>query len=235
MSTGIPSVSPELGTEEECSDTFFINDIGCIVRTLDAQYPLVKTTFKKIGSQIDIHGTKFNSNQANLKISNKGLSTASDTWITLNSSSKFNLEAVNAYDPFTYDKDPRGKKIELSLKKLSNEEFSHVIQIPKLHSRRYLNIELIGDMKDVKSLDFSYKEYNTDVSMKKQTIAVPEKSIRSRLMSMAQLDETSHSDFMRYGIIVTCVLFVLLGAFLCCVKSNKCQKKSDTVPTYSGP
>ena len=165
--TGITTITPEIGTKDKCSETFFIKTLQCITDTLDAQYPLVKTTFKKIGSQIDIHGTKFNSNQANLKISNKGLSTASDTWITLNSSSKFNLEAVNAYDPFTYDKDPRGKKIELSLKKLSNEEFSHVIQIPKLHSRRYLNIELIGDMKDVKSLDFSYKEYNTDVSMKK--------------------------------------------------------------------
>ena len=232
MSTGIPAVSPELGTEEECSDEFFIHDIGCIVRTLDAQYPLVKTTFKKIGSQIDIQASGFDAGQANLKITNKGLSNASDTWITLNSSSNFNLEAVNAYDPFTYDSDPRGKKIELGLKKLSNKEYSHLITIPHVHSRRHLNLELIGEMMDVKSLEFSFKEYNTDVSMKtKSIVTVPEKTYY--LMNFTQFSTPKLNGAWLWGLII--LGLVSLGAAIWCLVTMKCAedkdvKKSDTAP-----
>jgi len=52
--TGIPAITPEIGTKDKCSETFYIKTLDCITDTLDAQYPLVKTTFKKIGSQIDI-------------------------------------------------------------------------------------------------------------------------------------------------------------------------------------
>lgn len=88
MATGIPAVSPELGTEEECSNTFFIEDQGCLVRTLEAQYPLVWTTLKKIGSQLDIKASfkpkKNGRTEADFTIENKGLSTAEDDWITIN-------------------------------------------------------------------------------------------------------------------------------------------------------
>ena len=229
--TGIPTITPEIGTKDKCSEEFFIKTLQCITDTLDAQYPLVKTTFKKIGSQIDIQASGFDAGQANLKITNKGLSNASDTWITLNSNSNFNLEAVNAYDPFTYDSDPRGKKIELGLKKLSNKEYSHLITIPHVHSRRHLNLELMGEMMDVKSLEFSFKEYNTDVSMKtKSIVTVPEKTYY--LMSFAELSTPKLSGAWLWGFMI--LGLVSLGAAIWFVTmkcfKDKDVKKSDTAP-----
>ena len=53
--TGIPSVSPEIGTSDPCSETFFMTkDLACVTSTIEAQWPLTKTMFKKIGSQLEI-------------------------------------------------------------------------------------------------------------------------------------------------------------------------------------
>lgn len=83
--TGIPAVSPELGTLNPCSNTFFIKSIECIVETLDAQYPLVKATFKKIGSQlsidtqnVDVERIEDGQTKATITITNKGLSNSEE-------------------------------------------------------------------------------------------------------------------------------------------------------------
>lgn len=52
--TGIPTITPEIGTTDKCSETFVMKTLDCITQTLGAQYPLIKTTFKKIGSQLNI-------------------------------------------------------------------------------------------------------------------------------------------------------------------------------------
>jgi len=51
--TGIPAVSPEIGTNDPRTATFFIEDLDVIVDTLDQNYPLIFTAFKKIGYQLD--------------------------------------------------------------------------------------------------------------------------------------------------------------------------------------
>jgi hypothetical protein len=47
--TGIPAVSPEIGTTDPRTNTFFIRDLDVIVETVGENYPLVWATWKKIG------------------------------------------------------------------------------------------------------------------------------------------------------------------------------------------
>jgi len=99
----------------------------------------------------------------------------------------FSIEKVAMYDPYTYDSNPKGKQVHFKNMKKSldqNSKVQYSIQLPNVHSRRSIKVELTGDMKTVKALNLSYKEYSTDVKEKKQSIAMPEKTLKNHLMNL---------------------------------------------------
>lgn len=170
--TGIPAITPELGNNNTCSETFYIDSLDCITDVLNDNFPLTMTYFKKIGSQLDFKTTFKPVNETrtevDLTITNKGLSIANDNWVTINAlnatgaPADFTLLAAAAYDPYNYDSDSRGKQIKFKQIR-RNSDFSYSIQLPDVNTRRHITVELVADMKNVASLELIYKEYNTDV------------------------------------------------------------------------
>lgn len=81
--TGIPAVSPEIGTTDPRSETFFIKEMDVIVDVLDQNYPLVHSTFRKIGYQLKpellyTHELDDELQSVTLMWHNKGLSDSND-------------------------------------------------------------------------------------------------------------------------------------------------------------
>ena len=51
--TGIPAATPEIGTSDPRTNTFFIEDLDVIIDTLDANYPMTFNLFQKIGYELE--------------------------------------------------------------------------------------------------------------------------------------------------------------------------------------
>jgi hypothetical protein len=76
---GILSTTPELGLADTRTEKWFLDDPKLIMEILDKNYPLMHTTFRKIGYQLEptlkaVHDTYDNYGQMTIEWVNKGLS-----------------------------------------------------------------------------------------------------------------------------------------------------------------